>query len=913
MASRAKAEQNVSHGRSWHARSVEDVLDELEVQIDDGLNPEEAEARLEKHGPNQLQDTETRSWWRILLAQLRSVVVYLLGSAAVLALATGRLPEGLAVLAVLLVNTAIGFVSEWKAMRSMAALRKLGEHTTRVRRSGKEREVPVAAVVPGDIVLLESGALVPADLRVVKAEHLRVNEAPLTGESVPSSKAVDPIAEATDLAERHNMLYKGTSIADGTAAGVAVATGARTELGRISELAEGAEARVAPLQERLDRLGRRLALLTVGIAAAVAVIGLAVRQQEAALVIETALALGIAAIPEGLPIVATVALARGMYLMAKRNALVNRLTAVETLGATRVILSDKTGTLTENRMRLRKIVTPAGELSLDDEPPQELEEKGILRRVLEVGVLCNGASLEEAQGEDEPRGDPTEVALLAGGRELGLERAALLKEKPEVRVEKFESRVKKMATFHQHDGRYYVAVKGAPTAVLDVCTQIAAARGDSELADDAARRDWLERSSALASEGLRVLGMADKHVDSKEAEPYEGLCFLGCVGLLDPPREQVKGAIDTCQAAGIRVEMVTGDQPETAEAIARAVGIVGDEGDPDAVVMLGRDLRAPDELDDRQRNQTYRANIFARVSPEQKLNLVGVYQDRGEVVAMTGDGINDAPALKKADIGIAMGKRGTEAAKQVADMVLKDDAFQTIVEAVQQGRVIFGNIRKSVMFMLTTNVAEVIAVTVATVAGWTLPLLPLQILYLNVITDVFPALALGVGPANGLEMREPPRDPEEPVLTRQHWMEISGFAAVIAACVLGALLIGQRWLEVTELEAVTLSFLTLAFGKLWFTFNLRSPNSGILRNEVTRNRWVWGAIVLCVALLLAAVYLPGLSDLLQTRALGWRGWALLLGMSFIPLVAGQFVRALQRRGVATSHSARPSASSVQDA
>lgn len=838
---------------------------------------------------------QARPWWRILLAQFRSVVVYLLGGAAILAFASGRGTEGVAVAAVLLVNTAIGFASEWKAERSMAALRELGEHTTRVRRAGTETALGAHEIVPGDVVLLEAGALVPADLRIVEAEHLRVNEAPLTGESVPSSKLVDPIPTDTDLAERQNMLYKGTTIADGRAVGVVVATGTRTELGRISELAETAEDTAAPLQKRLDRMGRRLALLTVAIAALVAVIGFAVRRQEATLVIETALALGIAAIPEGLPIVATIALARGMHLMAKRNALVNRLTAVETLGATRVIFSDKTGTLTENRMQLHKVITPEGELRLDGESRRQLDGKQVIRRVLEIGVLCNAASLEESQGEDNPRGDPTEVALLAGAASLGIERSALLREKPEARVEKFEPRLKKMATFHEHDGGYFVAVKGAPRAVLDVCTAIATPDGSAAQIDDEARQEWLDRASVLAAEGLRLLAMAEKQVESEGVEPYEGLCFLGCVGLLDPPRERVKEAIDTCQAAGIRVEMVTGDQPETAQAIAEAVGIVGGEGDPETVVMLGHDLRPADELDDRQREQLLRANIFARVSPKQKLDLVHVYQERGEVVAMTGDGVNDAPALKQADIGIAMGKRGTEAARQVADMVLQDDAFETIVMAVEQGRVIFANIRKSVMFMLTTNVAEVIAVTVATVAGWTLPLLPLQILYLNVLTDVFPALALGVGPAGGDEMRQPPRNPREAVLTGKHWQEISGLAAVIAASVLGGLLIGLRWLGMSELEAVTISFLTLAFGKLWFTFNLRSPKSGMLRNEVTRNPWVWGAIGLCIALLLAAVYLPVLSDVLQTRELDWRGWGLILVMSVIPLLAGQLLRELQRR------------------
>uniref|UniRef100_UPI0030DB7187 cation-translocating P-type ATPase n=1 Tax=uncultured Marinobacter sp. TaxID=187379 RepID=UPI0030DB7187 len=437
------------------------------------MTEDEAQERLKRYGPNQLRVAQSQPWWRILLGQFQSIVIYLLGGAAVLAFATGRLPEGFAVLAVLLVNTTIGFVSEWKAVRSMAALRRLGEHMTRVRREGSERETAASEIVPGDIVLLEAGDLVPADLRLLEAEHLRVNEAPLTGESVAVSKLTDTLASDTDLADRNNMLYKGTSIADGTAVGVAAATGSETELGRVSALAESAEGTVTPLQQRLDQLGRRLAILTVLIAIVVAAIGFLVREQQAALVIETALALGVAAIPEGLPIVATIALARGMYLMAARNALVNQLTAVETLGATRVIFSDKTGTLTENRMWLHKIVTPNGDLVLEETGTGEaLEDKEGIRRVLEVGLLCNGASLDQQQGEDNPRGDPTEVALLAGGKDLGLERESLLEERPEARVEQFEPRLKKMATFHRDEGQYYVAVKGAPEAVLDVCTDI---------------------------------------------------------------------------------------------------------------------------------------------------------------------------------------------------------------------------------------------------------------------------------------------------------------------------------------------------------------------------------------------------------------------------------------------------------
>jgi Ca2+-transporting ATPase len=881
--------------QGWHARSVQETLQALGVGGDRGLDTEEATRRLQENGPNRLHRVETRPWWHILIAQFQSIVVYLLAAAAAVALLTRRWPEGIAVVAVILVNAAIGFLSEWKAVRSMAALRRMGDHTTRVLRDGRQQKISAPDLVSGDIVLLSPGDLVPADLRLVEAESLRVNEAALTGESVPADKSPGSVDAETALADRRNMLYKGTTVADGKAVGVAVGTGSATELGRIAQLVDEAEANSTPLQERLNRLGQRLAWLTVGVGVMVALVGLLIRHQEATLVVETALALGIAAIPEGLPIVATIALARGMYLMAKRNALVNRLTAVETLGATTVIFSDKTGTLTENRMRLRDIVTPGGTLSLErgDDSGQP---GGHVLHAARTAVLCNAASLDETQGEDNPRGDPTEIALLAGASKLGIERSALLEKMPEAAVHEFEPRVKKMATVHAQGGDFIVAVKGAARAVLEACSSVVPARPgqDSRPLDDKTRQHWTDRSSALARRGLRVLAVADKRVDSPEAPPYEGLRFLGLLALFDPPREGVKAAIDTCQAAGLQVKMVTGDQPETAESIARAVGIVGDADDPEAVVLRGNALKSLEGIDEARRQGIDRINIFARVSPEQKLNLVEVHQEVGEVVAMTGDGINDAPALKKADIGVAMGRRGTEAAKQAADMVLRDDAFATIVAAVAQGRVIFSNIRRSVMFMLCTNVAEVLAVTVATLAGWTLPLRPLQILYLNVITDVFPALALGVGVGSGQEMRQRPRDPREPLLTRQHWMEIGGWSSLIAVCVLAGVLLAEHWLRLTELEAVTVSFLTLAFGKLGFTFTLRSPNSGLVRNEITNNPWVWGAIGLCTALLVAAVRQPVLSDLLQTRSLVWPAWGLVIGLSLVVLAVGQGVRQLQQ-------------------
>jgi len=863
------------------------LLRELDVEPERGLSPQEVEERLRHHGPNRVRQAGQRGALRVLADQFRSTVIIVLAVAGVLALVAGQGPESIAIFAVLFVNGAIGFVSEWRARRSMQALRELERRRARVRRGGRETSVPVEDLVPGDVLLLAEGDVIPADARVLSVKEVRLDEAALTGESVPVRKAVHAVPADRPLAERTDMLFKGTTVVDGEAEAVVLATGQDTELGRIAELAEEAQAAETPLEQRLDRLGRRLAFITLAVAALIAATGL-LAGRPVLLMLETAVALGIAAVPEGLPIVATLALARGMWLMARRHAVMNRLAAVETLGATRVIFSDKTGTLTANRMTLRCVDTPAGEQPLGSDAPRELPE--LARRALEVGVLCNGASLEG----DQPRGDPMEVALLRAGEDAGLERPRLLEERPAVREVPFDREVMMMASFHRGGQGTEVAVKGAPRAVLEACTRVLSPEGAEEALDEEGREAWLERARELGGRGLRLLAVADKQVDDTEAPPYEELRFLGFLGLLDPPREGVREAVDACRRAGLRVLVVTGDQAETAGAVAREVGLAAD--DEDLPVLTGRELPgAGEEVPDELRERILDTRVFARVSPEQKLALVRVFQEAGEIVAMTGDGVNDAPALKKADIGVAMGRRGTDAAREVSDMVLRDDALSSIVAAVEQGRVIFGNIRKSVLFMLCTNAAEVVAVAVASFAPIPLPLRPLQILYLNVLTDVFPALALGVGPGPPDVMERAPRDPRESVLTRAHWTAIGLWAALIGACVLGAVLVGVGVLGLDSLGAVTLSFLTLGFAKLWFVFNLRDRGSGLLANDVVRNPWIWASIALCAALLLAAATLPGLSGLLETRAPDARGWAVVLAISAVPVLVGQTLRIVQAR------------------
>lgn len=875
-------------GNPW-ARPATGVLAELRVSGDFGLDGGEAKKRRRVHGPNRLREARRKSAWQVLADQFKSLIILLLAVAAALSFAFGEWMEGIAIAVVIAINGAIGFLTELRAIRSMEALRRLGSVIAKVRREGGIQEISAEELVPGDIVILEGGDIVTADLRLIAASKLQADESALTGESLPVGKRVEPLGEDVPLAERANMLFKGTAVTRGSGEGVVVATGMSSELGRISALVEEAEEEVTPLEKRLNQLGHRLIWATLAIAAAIAITG-TLAGKGLFLMIETSIALAVAAIPEGLPIVATIALARGMWRMARRNALINRLSAVEALGATNIICTDKTGTLTENRLTVVRIALESGEVKISGEGEFSQDgnsltpgEQKILRQALMVGVLCNNASFRVGNSNGKGVGDPLEVALLAAGARAGLQRDRLLEGMPEALEEAFDPELKMMATFHEDGDRYYVAVKGAPESVLEASSFTLTEQGEEKL-DDESHHRWLERSNRMAERGLRILALATKTVEALNSNPYEDLTFLALVGLLDPPRGDVRQAIDTCQEAGIRVVMVTGDQPVTARNIALATGLIDEDG---AEAVHGKDLKGPEDLSEQERQYLLRVPIFARVSPKQKLDLISLYQGSGSIVAMTGDGVNDAPALKKADIGVAMGQRGTQVAREAADMVLKDDAFSTIVAAIAQGRAIFDNIRKFVLYLISCNVSEIMAVSLASLANAPLPILPLQILFLNLVTDVFPALALGVGEGDPAVMKRPPRDPRESILTGGHWWAVAGYGLAITVAVLGALALAFTWLGMEKERAVTVSFLTLAFAQLWHVFNLRDRGSDFLRNDITRNRLVWGALALCAGLLLAAVYLPGLALVLRVVDPGTSGWILIVVMSLIPWAIGQ--------------------------
>ena len=883
--SREQEQQRAIVDAPWTV-PAERVAELLGVAPQAGLDRHEVANRLREYGPNLLREARRVAWWTILARQFRSLIVALLAVAAAVSFFFGDWLEGIAIGLVILINAAIGLATELRAVRSMEALQQLTRIRVKVRRDGTLAEIPAAGAVPGDVVVLEAGDLISADLRLLNASKLQADESALTGESLPTSKGSDALPQETALADRSNMLYKGTTVTRGSGEGLVVATGMATELGQIASLVEAAEEEATPLERRLDRLGRMLLWATLVIAAAIAALGIA-SGKDLLLMIETSIALAVAAIPEGLPIVATLALARGMWRMAQRNAVIRRLSAVETLGAASVICTDKTGTLTENRMAVARYVLASGPVELSESGfrgargPVTLENAPLLRTALEIGALCSNAGIGEA-GESGV-GDPLEVALLEAGREAGMEITKLRGRFPELREEAFDPDTKRMATLQRTpDGAIYVTVKGAPEAILSACTTVLEESGPSPL-DAGARELWLGEERAMAERGLRVLGLACKTVSDVAIPVYEALSLVGWVALADPPRSDVQDAIARCRLAGIDVVMVTGDQPATGASIAAAIGLVDAEG---AEAVLGKALDRAQTLSDEERQRLRGMAIFARVTPKQKLDLIALFQADGRVVAMTGDGVNDAPALKKADIGVAMGLRGTQVAQEAADMVLRDDAFATIVEAVAQGRAIFDNIRRFVLYLLSCNVSEILAVAVASFAGLPLPLLPLQILFLNLVTDVFPALALGAGEGGPGIMQRPPRPPGEPIIARRHWGLVGAYGVLIALVVLGALLVATGPLGMSDAQGTTVAFLTLAFAQLWHVFNMRGSDSGVFRNEITRNPYVWGALAICSLLLLAAVYLPGLATVLKTVHPTPRGWALVLGGSLVPWLVG---------------------------
>ncbi|MEO6285370.1 MAG: cation-transporting P-type ATPase [Dyadobacter sp.] len=859
-----------------------------------GLSNQEASSRIQQFGLNALEQVKPESIWSILLRQVNSVIVWILAAAAVVSFFLGDSLEGFAVIAVIIINAATGFVLEYNARQSMEALRKLDTTPARVLRDKLIIEIPSEQVTIGDILILEAGDLIPADALILEVNQLTIDESALTGESVPSQKNTDASAEDAPLGDRHDRLFKGTAITNGNAKAMVTGIGQGTELGKIATMVSEAKRTATPLEAKLDALGKVLIWVTLGMATLFLIVGF-LRGQEIKQLIETAVALAIAAIPEGMSVVATVALAYGMLRLAEKKVIVKRLSAVETLGGTNVIFTDKTGTLTQNKIEVHALRVAGNDftvrLNSDNsgaatlevtQGDQQLIHSPELEMLARIGALVNNAQLDSKKSDRKELGDPVEVALLSYGRAAGIDLHQLHHDYKRQAEHAFSSETRMMATLDQVGADYFIGVKGAVEEVSALCSWNNQQDRDKEL----------EVSELMAADGLRTLAFAYRQTNVKPGENFthEGnLTYAGLIGFLDPPRKEVIKSLNACHDAGIKVIMVTGDHPATSLKIAKQVNLVGPD---EQLVLTGKDLESFDFSSADDQKKMMECRVFARVNPAQKLDMIDFYQKQGDIAGMTGDGVNDAPALKKSDIGIAMGLRGTAVAAEAADMVLKNDSFASIVHAIEQGRVIFENIRKFIVFLLSCNMSEIFVVTFAGFLNVGSPLLPLQILFINIITDVFPALALGVGKDNKKLMKSPPRDPKQPILQKADWKRIVFYALVMTASVLGVYWYAINRLGMSAEEGNTITFFALSLAQLLHVFNMYSGKLRFFNNEITRNKFIWMALALCILIMIATFFIPFLRQILSLQMLDIETLELILAAGIAPVLVIQTVRLL---------------------
>jgi len=873
-----------------HSKEIDSLLEELETDADTGLEPSEAKQRLEKYGENRLAKQDQKSIWQIIWDQINTPVVYLLMGAAILSFLFGDLPEGFFIVGVIVLNAIIGFWIEFQARQSMKALREMDQIESEVIRKGEKQSIDARQLVPGDIISVGSGDLLAADARLLESSELQINESSLTGESVPIEKSNEALDAETILAERTNMLFKGTAVTRGKGKAVVVATGMDTEIGNVSELTASAESDDIPLNQKLNKLTQRLIWIVLGLAV---ILGVAstVTGKELYTIVQTAVAWAIAAIPEGLPIVASIALARGMLQLADQNVIVKRLAAVEALGETNVIFTDKTGTLTENRLTVHTITYGEQEVELEDgtnlQTAVNLEDERT-QHIFRISILCNDAEYKTEE-PDNSKGDPLEIALFRFGYELDREQVEDWLAWEKIGEDPFDSESKMMGTVHREGENYYLAAKGALSSILNLSNRILTEEGERELNEED-RNFWNEKNDALASEGLRTLAFGYRRSKEKpegveEEEFVADLTFVGMIGFIDPPQQEVPTAIEKAHQAGIDVVMVTGDHPGTAKNIGKKVSLIEQEENE---ALEGKDI----EQADKETIQSKR--IFSRVDPSEKLKIIKDYQDAGNIVGMTGDGVNDAPALKKANIGIAMGLRGTQVAKETADIVLKDDSFSSIISAIEKGRIIFSNIRKFIVYQLSYHLGEVLLIAVISFILFELALLPLQLLFLNLLTDVFPALALGIGKGRERIMERPPKDPQEPILHRQSWIQIVTYGAILAIFPTVAYLYGHYVWELPFEQCNNIAFFSLAFAQLLHALDMRDPDEPIFNNQVTRNKYVWLAILFCSAVLMTVYFIPGLSELLSFQPMETRMWVLIAIAALAPIITIQLIKSITK-------------------
>ena len=892
----------------YHVQTADEVIAAFATDPEVGLASDEAALRLDRYGLNELTAADKTPPWRMFIAQFNDFMIWVLFAAVAISALEGQVPEAIAITAILLLNGVLGFVQEYRAEQALEALKQMSAPAATVIRDGIETDVPATELVPGDIILLESGDRVPADARLVQAAALRVEEASLTGESNPVSKVVDPVEDPeAALGDRHNSVFAGTSVAVGRGRAVVAATGQATELGKIAELLAAQEDHKTPLQEELKTVGKTIALLVLAIAALVFAVEVwtklastgtslfdAFGSPDARSSLTTALlvaiSLAVAAIPEGLPAIVTVALSLGVRRMAGHNAVVRKLHAVETLGSTSFICSDKTGTLTRNEMTVRRLLVgtdPAEVLSDFALRPDDAEPLRADRELLvEIAASCNDAHF----GADGTLlGDPTETALIAAAEHLSADqiRPRRIGELP------FDSQRKRMTTVHERDGQRLAYMKGGADVVVGLCTK-ARLRGVVVPMDDELRGRIHGLNAALASSGFRTLAFAFRQLEASESTEDEGIerdmTYVGIMGLLDPPRPEVAAAIAECHRAGIQVAMVTGDHALTARAVGSEIGLLGGED-----VLTGVEIEAMS--DDDLYTVAEHTRIYARVDPEHKLRIVDALKRRGHIVAMTGDGVNDAPALKRADIGVAMGRIGTDVSREAADMVLSDDNFATIVEAVRQGRAVYDNLRKFILFLLSCNMSEVLIVFTTALLAPDPALLPLQLLWINLVTDGLPALALGVDPSSPRVMDRPPRGADESILTRRRKIQVITQGALISVGAL-AMYLGAKYGLVavdSPQHLQTMLFTTIVLAQLLHAFNFRSETKSVFRLETLKNKWLVAAFAGSLALQALVVYVPALQAVFKTQPLGPRDWIAVVVAALIPLVLIDAMKLLSAR------------------
>ena len=915
---------NVSE-QDAHAQPIGDLVSTLRTRLTQGLSDEEARARLSQHGPNELQERPRPTFWHLLLGQFNNFLVIILLASAIISLFLGEYVDASAIMAIVVLNAVLGVVQESKAEEALAALKKMAAPEARVMRSSHIRTIAARELVPGDVVLLEAGNYAPADLRLVEAVNLKLDEAALTGESVPVNKDAEVVLDREiPVGDRRNSAFMGTMVAYGRGKGIVVATGMHTQFGLIAEMIQSYEEEPTPLQRKLNQLGRWLGIGCLIICGIVGLVGI-LRGLPPLEMFMTAVSLAIAAVPEGLPAVVTICLALGMQEMIHRHALIRRLPAVETLGSATVICSDKTGTLTQNEMMVVKGWTdgrffaisgegyhPEGEFRRDGQPfdPQTEPE---VRFLLQGAALCNDAILEpsgqKADGSPTWRmvGDPTEGALVIAAAKAGLWKEELGRAFPRVAEVPFESERKRMTTVHKIEGEVIqrlervcpsstgcaAFVKGAPDLLLERCTHIMI-QDEVQPLDETRRREVVSANEAMSRQALRVLGVACRPLEAPPANPAaeameRDLTFIGLMGMIDPARPEVKPAVQMAKRAGLKSAMVTGDYLQTAVAIARELELLSPKGR----VLTGAEL---DHIDDASfASIVEEVDVYARVSPQHKVRIVEAFKSRGHVVAMTGDGVNDAPALKRADIGVAMGITGTDVSKETADMVLTDDNYASIVSAVEEGRIIYSNIRKFVYYLLSCNVGEILIIFLAMLAGLPLPLTAIQLLVLNLITDGAPALALGLEKGDPDIMERPPRPVEEPVINRQMIWGIGILSITATIATLTAFIIGLRWFPDNPTVAKTMAFATLALTELPIAYTCRSERHSLFTVGVLSNKYMQWAVLASAVILLSIIYVPFLDPIFDTASLGLNEWLVMVPLILMAPIAAELNKLVLRR------------------